>query len=73
MLTKCDPLTREMTFSLDIIEKLYEAASTNCSPDADRTRSGAQNLRGAPDFSGAHILACEKENFIWSTNFQSNR
>ena len=31
---------------------------TNCAPDADRARSGA------PNFSAAYILPCEKEKLI---------
>ena len=51
---------------------LEHQAWTNCMPDADQAHSGAQNLWDAPDFSGAHILPCQKKP-IWFTGFQSNR
>ena len=31
----------------------------NCVPDANRVRSGAQNLWDPPDFFGMHILPCK--------------
>ena len=31
------------------------AALENCAPNADRARSGPQNLRDVPDFSSSHI------------------
>ena len=31
------------------------AGLENCAPNADRARSGPQNLRGVPDFSSSHI------------------
>ena len=43
-----------------VLQQMERQAWANCSPDADRVRSGA------------HILLCNKK-FIWSTNFQSNR
>ena len=36
-------------------------AWTNCTSDADRARSGAQNLWDTPDFLGAHILSCKNK------------
>ena len=40
--------------------KYFSQAWTNCAPDADRVRSGAQNLWDVPDFSGVHILHFKK-------------
>ena len=34
---------------------------TNYAPDVDLTPLERQNLWDAPDFSGAHILLCKKE------------
>ena len=48
-------------------------ASTNCGPDADRVRSGAQSLWDASDFSVTKILPCKKEKVIRSRNLQSMR
>ena len=31
------------------------AGLENCAPNADRARSGPQNLRDVPDFSSSHI------------------
>ena len=31
------------------------AGLENCAPNADRARSGAQNLKDVPDFSSSHI------------------
>ena len=42
----------------------------NSSPDADRARSGRQNLRDARDFSSAYVLPCKKEKTIRSTGFR---
>ena len=47
-------------------------AWTNCAPNADRTRSSAQNLLDTPEKFGAHILHCKKQKTIRSTSFQSN-
>ena len=52
---------------------LEHQAWTNCVPNANRVHSGAQNLWDAPDFSGAHILPCQKEKTTLPTGFQSNR
>ena len=38
-----------------LVKDPYQACS-NCAPDVDRARSGAQNLLDAPDFSGATNL-----------------
>ena len=50
-----------------------EQTCTNCKPDADWARLGAQHLRDAPDFFGANNLPCKNQKTIRSTSFQSNR
>ena len=40
---------------------VYLQAWTNCAPDTERARSGAQNLWDVPDFSGTHMLPCKKK------------
>ena len=56
-----------------IQEKFFSVATFEGLKDADRARSGTQNLWDASDFSGAQILLCKKEKIIRSTNLQSNR
>ena len=41
--------------------KLSIQISTNCVPNADRVRSGAQTLWYSSAFSGAHILLVKKK------------
>ena len=47
---------------MPIRSQLYiEQAWKNYKPDADRARSGEQNLWDAPNFSGENILLCKIE------------
>ena len=47
---------------MPIRSQLYiKQAWKNYKPDADRARSGEQNLWDAPNFSGENILLCKTE------------
>ena len=50
-----------------------DQAWTEYAPDADRARSGVQNLWDEHNFSGVKILPRKKEKIIRSTSLQSNR